>query len=593
MKFRKKIRISIIQEIAILFAIGVLTTGILTYFGQRAISDTAVRNQTVTQAKQVANEIKRAVREYPAARWLMTYWYTNADNLDIEYDVGFTTGTKTEKKCRLFNEHQPGLQLRYLRELEIKRLPEEDQKLYAEIAYSWLITRINQIKRTYGIDFIFAVVTQTPYTEQFFLFSAADGGTVRGTEYLQVYPLGHTVTVDASLQEAMQSALKYSEHLADAGEYMDYYAYLDRIDQHQVLIGLTFSKNTMDKGIEARLKSGLKNSLVNQIVLSLLILLLLVFFFLRPLNKVQRNIRLYQRTKDSGQVTNNLEQIRAHNEIGQLAEDVSDMVREIDEHVAHIETITSEKERIETELSLATRIQADMLPNDFPAFPERTEFDIYATMDPAREVGGDFYDFFLIDEDHLCMVMADVSGKGIPAALFMMASRIILANNAMMKKSPAEILMDTNDAICSNNREEMFVTVWLGILEISTGKVIAANAGHEYPVLKHPGGKFELIKDPHGFVIGGMEGLKFKEYEFLMRPGSKLFLYTDGVTEAADAGEEMFGLNRMLAALNEQTDGTPENVLASVKQAVDDFVKDEEQFDDLTMMCVSYSGPEK
>ena len=148
-----------------------------------------------------------------------------------------------------------------------------------------------------------------------------------------------------------------------------------------------------------------------------------------------------------------------------------------------------EASRIESELNLASNIQADMVPNTYPAFPDRMEFDIYATMDPAKEVGGDFYDFFLIDDDHLCVVMADVSGKGVPAALFMMASKIILANNALLGKSPSQILTDTNTAICSNNREEMFVTVWLGILEISTGKLTAANAGHEYPVLMQPNGK--------------------------------------------------------------------------------------------------------
>ena len=178
-----------------------------------------------------------------------------------------------------------------------------------------------------------------------------------------------------------------------------------------------------------------------------------------------------------------------------------------------------ENSRIETELSMASRIQADMLPNIYPAFPDRSEFDIYAKMDPAKEVGGDFYDFFLIDDDHLCIVMADVSGKGVPAALFMMASKIILANNAMLGKTPAQILNDTNSAICSNNREELFVTVWLGILELTTGKLTAANAGHEYPVLKRKDGVFEFVKDKHGFVIGGMDGIIYKEYEIKMEPG--------------------------------------------------------------------------
>ncbi|MBQ4513893.1 MAG: PP2C family protein-serine/threonine phosphatase, partial [Anaerolineaceae bacterium] len=246
--------------------------------------------------------------------------------------------------------------------------------------------------------------------------------------------------------------------------------------------------------------------------------------------------------------------------------------------------------RIESELNLATRIQADMLPNIFPAFPDRPEFDIYACMDPAREVGGDFYDFFLIDEDHLCMVMADVSGKGVPAALFMMASKIILANNAQSGKTPSQILTDTNAAICSNNREEMFVTAWLGILELSTGKLTAANAGHEYPVLRRPDGSFELYKDQHGFVIGGLDNAKYREYELTLEPGAELFLYTDGLPEATDAEGNMFGTERMLTILNEGKETVPDHILKKVRDGVDGFVNGAEQFDDLTMLCLEYKG---
>ena len=190
-------------------------------------------------------------------------------------------------------------------------------------------------------------------------------------------------------------------------------------------------------------RAGATLAILNQLVLSALSLVLILFFVLRPLKKVQTNVRQYKQTKDSEAVAAELAGIRSRNDIGELAEDISEMVREIDAHMAQIQAITAEKERIGTELSLATRIQAAMLPNVFPAFPDRKDFDVYASMDPAREVGGDFYDFFLIDEDHLCLVMADVSGKGIPAALFMMASKIILANSAMMGKSPAQILTDT------------------------------------------------------------------------------------------------------------------------------------------------------
>ena len=284
---------------------------------------------------------------------------------------------------------------------------------------------------------------------------------------------------------------------------------------------------------------------------------------------------------------------KTNDEIEVLAESFAELSKKTRDYIQQITTITAEKERIGTELALATRIQADMLPNIYPAFPDRAEFDIFASMDPAREVGGDFYDFFLVDDDHLCMLIADVSGKGVPAALFMMASRIILASNAKQGKSPADILSSTNDTICQNNREEMFVTVWLGILEISTGKLTAANAGHEYPVLMQAGGKFELVKDKHGFVIGGMPGMKYKEYELQLTPGAKLFLYTDGVPEATNAQNELFGVERMLEALNGSTGDTPEELLKQVRRSVDGFVREAEQFDDLTMLGLEYKGDGK
>ncbi len=266
------------------------------------------------------------------------------------------------------------------------------------------------------------------------------------------------------------------------------------------------------------------------------------------------------------------------------------MEQQIHDYMEDLTRITAEKERIGTELSLASRIQMDMLPNVFPAFPEHEEFDIYADMDPAREVGGDFYDFFMLDEDHLYLAMADVSGKGIPASLFMMASKILLAGTTMVGRSPAQILEYANEAICSNNREEMFVTVWLGILELSTGKLVAANAGHEYPVLKRAGGEFEFIKDKHGFVIGGMPGMKYHDYELQLEPGDKLFLYTDGVPEATDDKNRLFGTERMIKALNRHPESTPKELLKHMRNAVAVFCRKTEQFDDLTMMCVEYKG---
>ncbi|MCQ2490928.1 MAG: SpoIIE family protein phosphatase [Ruminococcus sp.] len=284
---------------------------------------------------------------------------------------------------------------------------------------------------------------------------------------------------------------------------------------------------------------------------------------------------------------------RTKDEIEVLADTFDDLGKKTTKYINDITTITAEKERISTELSLAKQIQAAMLPHIFPPYPDRHEFDIYATMDPAKEVGGDFYDFFLIDDDHLCLVMADVSGKGIPAALFMMIAKTQLHSYAMLGQSAGEILTQTNEALCTNNQVEMFVTVWVGILEISTGRLTAANAGHEYPAIKRRDGKFEIFKDKHGFVVGGMNGTRYKEYELQLEVGDKLFLYTDGVPEATDANENMFGIERMLDALNQTSAGSSKELLNSVSNTISEFVGEAEQFDDLTMLCIEYNGNKK
>ncbi len=245
-----------------------------------------------------------------------------------------------------------------------------------------------------------------------------------------------------------------------------------------------------------------------------------------------------------------------------------------------------EKERIGAELHVATQIQSSMLPCIFPAFPEYQEFDIYASMNPAKEVGGDFYDFFLVDKDHLALVIADVSGKGVPAALFMMISKTLLKNAAQAGLSPKEALQKVNNQLLESNEAEMFVTVWLGIYEISTGRLTAANAGHEYPALKRAGGKFELYKDRHGFVLAGMENTRYREYEIQLNEGDILFVYTDGVAEATDKDNQLYGAERMLEALNRRADAGPKELLEEVKSDIDGFVGEAMQFDDITMMAL-------
>ena len=307
----------------------------------------------------------------------------------------------------------------------------------------------------------------------------------------------------------------------------------------------------------------------------------------KPLNRITKRIA----ELSEGDMEFKMEDsYRTGDEIEVLAQSFADISHKTVQYVGEVQRVTAEKERIGTELHMANQIQASMLPHVFPPFPDRPELDIYASMDPAKEVGGDFYDFFMIDDDHLCLVMADVSGKSVPAALFMMISKVILQSCAMLGQSVSEILNRTNEALCSNNQVEMFVTVWLGILEISTGKMTAANAGHEYPAIKRADGDFEIFRDKHGFVVGGMPQMKYKEYELQLHPGDKLFVYTDGVPEATNADNELFGTDRMIEALNSDHSADCQQLLLNVRRAVDGFVKDAEQFDDLTMMCLEYKG---
>ena len=280
--------------------------------------------------------------------------------------------------------------------------------------------------------------------------------------------------------------------------------------------------------------------------------------------------------------------VRDDTELRDLSQQLAHMMATTKDYMVNLKQITAEKERIGAELSVASQIQADMLPSIFPAFPYRSEFDIYATMHPAKEVGGDFYDFFMADEDHLVMVMADVSGKGVPAALFMVIAKTLIKNLAQSEKShsPSDILEDVNEQLCEGNKEEMFVTVWLGILEISTGRGMAANAGHEHPAIRRAGGNFELVKYRHSPAVAVMEGMKFKEHEFRLNPGDTLFVYTDGVPEATNAENELFGPDRLLEALNREPDADPAKLLQNISEDIDAFVADAPQFDDTTMLAI-------
>ena len=285
--------------------------------------------------------------------------------------------------------------------------------------------------------------------------------------------------------------------------------------------------------------------------------------------------------------------IHTNDEMESLSNSLTDMFNDMKNYMTDLVSVTKEKERIGSELSVATKIQADMLPKIFPAFPGRTEFDLFASMDPAKEVGGDFYDFFMLDDHRIGLVIADVSGKGVPAALFMVISKTLLKNRALMGGTPSEIVGYVNEQLNEGNEADMFVTIWYAEFDVLTGKGIAVNAGHEHPAIyRAETGRYDLDVYRHSPICGTMPGMMFREHEFELNPGDRMFVYTDGLPEATNAGKELFGTDRMLTVLNNNIDSTAPELLYEMNKAVDEFVGEADQFDDLTMLAFYYKGPQ-
>ena len=324
-----------------------------------------------------------------------------------------------------------------------------------------------------------------------------------------------------------------------------------------------------------------------------IILIAYLFFFIFIRKKIVKPILKIESAANS--FVQNIEEaekldldIHTNDEIESLANSFEKMSSEVKEYIVRISKMTSEKERISAELDVATNIQASMLPNNFPAFPERPEFDIYATMVPAREVGGDFFDFFMVDDRHVAIVCADVSGKGIPAALFMVIGKTLIKDHTTPGTDLGEVFTKVNNLLCDANKEGLFITAFEGVLDLVTGELRFVNAGHEIPFICRKGETFKPYATKHAFVLAGMEGIQYKSGSLMLEPGDKLFEYSDGVTEATDADKKLFGMDRLEASLAQCSNKPVQEILPLVRKDVDEFVGEEPQFDDITMICIEY-----
>ena len=343
--------------------------------------------------------------------------------------------------------------------------------------------------------------------------------------------------------------------------------------------------------VRAYLNSFLINILLISFAIIGITIILYIFFVRKMVTKPVGKLTAFtQEITKTGTFENQHIDIKTGDEIESLSQSFNFMLAELENYIANLSKVTAEKERIGAELDIAKHIQASMLPCIFPAFPERKEFDIYATMEPAKEVGGDFYDFFMVDDTHLAIVMADVSGKGVPAALFMVIGKTLIKDHTTPGRDLGKVFTEVNQLLCESNSEELFITAFEGVLDLVTGEFVYVNAGHEMPFICKAGGDFEPYKIRAGFVLAGMEGMKYRAGSTRLEPGDKIFQYTDGVTEATNLKNELYGMNRLGAILNKVKGGTPNDILPAIKKDIDEFVGDADQFDDITMLCLEYKA---
>ena len=345
----------------------------------------------------------------------------------------------------------------------------------------------------------------------------------------------------------------------------------------------------------SEVRAYLNSFLINMLLISFAIIgitIIVYIFFVRKMvtKPVGKLTAFTQEITKTSKFENQHIEIKTGDEIQSLSESFNFMLVELENYIANLSKVTAEKERIGAELDIAKHIQASMLPCIFPAFPERKEFDIYATMEPAKEVGGDFYDFFMVDDTHLAIVMADVSGKGVPAALFMVIGKTLIKDHTTPGRDLGKVFTEVNQLLCESNSEELFITAFEGVLDLVTGEFVYVNAGHEMPFICKAGGDFEPYKIRAAFVLAGMEGMKYRAGSMMLELGDKIFQYTDGVTEATNLQNELYGMNRLGAILNKVKNGTPNDILPAVKKDIDEFVGAADQFDDITMLCLEYKA---
>ena len=471
-------------------------------------------------------------------------------------------------------------------------------KLSGGKCYSYKTTsdRMQKLCDRMNAEFIYVIeVDQSDYGEIEFLFEVVNKdsafppyevGVKRQTtnaEYAARYKELYEGTIDSAIVVRDKGFIETGSHVTALVPIED------RNGDTVALLAVQRQMEFLDSGRINYVKSILLASILLIVVSGTSVFLILRKRVLKPIEEISKETIRFA-SENTPAKTKLSKRVKTNDELGLLASSIDTMEKKTINYFTELSNAVAEKNKVEAELNLAAGIQASMLPSTFPAFPDHSEFDIYASMDPAKEVGGDFYDFFMIDESHLAIVVADVSGKGVPASLFMVIAKTLIKDHTRLGTNPGKVFERVNKLLCESNKEEMFVTAFEGILDLKTGQLEYVNAGHEIPFICRKGGVFAPVSIKSNFVLAGFENVKYETGILTLNPGDKLFEYTDGAPEATDAGNQLYGMKRLEKVLAAHSNDSPADILPAVKADIEEFVGQAPQFDDITMLCLEYKG---
>ena len=445
--------------------------------------------------------------------------------------------------------------------------------------------RLNELTETAQLAYVYLTVVSPDYKSRIYVFD-----TVNSQVFNEPFPLGYVESLDKKTPDYIEKlrlviekdvSHSYFSYKKDGGHVTTSIPVHDFMGKTIAIMSVVKPMHEIAEYKTNYLRSLVIAALTFTLLFIGLYALSLVFGVVRPLMFIIDETSHF--AEHHGELSGVLKRIKNRDELGVLAKSVEKMSADMNRYISDLTAATAEKERLGAELNVATKIQAEMLPRVFPPYEDHPEIELFASMTPAKEVGGDFYDFYMLDDDRFAVVVADVSGKGVPAALFMVITKTLLKDAAYQFATPAEVFTHVNNILCEGNDSGLFVTCWMAFLEISTGKIHFANAGHTSPVL-YKGGKVSYLKSKPNLMLAAMPGVIYADHEIQISSGDRFFLYTDGITEATNAKNELYGEERLLSLLQNTKGLSSKEVFSMVHDDLDDFVRDAPQFDDITML---------